>query len=59
MRWSARGAQAVLTPRAWDQSERFDEAWALVAATFHADVIVLANVIAIRPTTSARRRTSR
>jgi hypothetical protein len=49
MRWSARGAQAILTPRGWDQSDRFDQAWALVAATFHADVTVLANVIAIKP----------
>jgi hypothetical protein len=49
MRWSAGGAQAILTPRGWDQSERFDEAWALVAATFHADVTVLANVVALKP----------
>ncbi len=49
MRWSVGGAQAILTPRGWDQSDRFDEAWALVAATFHADVTVLANVIAIKP----------
>ena len=27
MRWG-RGAQAILTTRGWDQSERFDEAWA-------------------------------
>jgi len=49
MRWSVGGAQAILTPRGWDQSERFDEAWALVAATFHTEVTVLANVIAIKP----------
>lgn len=49
MRWSTAGAQAILTPRGWDQSDRFDEAWALIAATFHADVTVLANVIAMRP----------
>ena len=49
MSWSHAGAQAILTPRGWDQSERFDKAWALVAATFHAEVTVLANVIAIRP----------
>ena len=59
MRWSSAGAQAVLTPRAWDQSERFDEAWALLAATFHADVTVLANVIALRPKPSGRPRASR
>jgi hypothetical protein len=55
MRWSVRGAQAILTPRAWDQSERFDEAWALVAATFQADVTTLANVIAIKPPPAPRK----
>lgn len=62
MRWSAGGAQAILTPRGWDQSERFDKAWALVAATFHADVTVLANVVALKPRQepgSPRRRPSR
>jgi len=59
MRWSTAGAQAVLTPRGWDQSERFDEAWALVAATFHTEVTVLANVTVLRPTTSKRPRVSR
>jgi hypothetical protein len=49
MRWSAGGAQAILTPRGWDQSERFDEAWALVAASFHTEVTVFANVIALKP----------
>jgi len=49
MRWSKAGAQAVLTARAWTQSERFDAAWALLAATFQAEVIILANVIALRP----------
>jgi hypothetical protein len=49
MRWSVRGAQAILTPRGWDQSERFDQAWAMLAATFEAEVTVLANVVAIKP----------
>jgi hypothetical protein len=49
MRWSVSGAQAILTPRGWDQSERFDDAWALVAATFQAEVTVLANVVALKP----------
>lgn len=48
MRWSSAGAQAILTPRGWDQSERFDEAWALIAATFHTEVTLMANVIALR-----------
>ncbi|MBE7453355.1 MAG: hypothetical protein HS111_32155 [Kofleriaceae bacterium] len=45
----ARGAQAILTMRGWDQSERFDAAWALVAATYHAEVHVLANIVDITP----------
>ena len=49
MRWTSIGAQAVLTARGWDQSERFDTAWALIAATYHAEVTVLNNVIAIKP----------
>jgi hypothetical protein len=53
MRWSVPGAQAILTPRGWDQSERFDKAWALVAATFQAEVTVLANVIALKPQSSS------
>jgi len=48
MRWG-RGAQAILTPRGWDQSERFDEAWALLAAEYQVEVHVLANVIPFRP----------
>jgi len=56
MRWSAAGAQAVLTPRGWDQSERFDEAWALVAASFHTEVTILANVIAFKPPRPASKR---
>lgn len=55
MRWSVSGAQAILTPRGWDQSERFDKAWALVAATFHAEVTVLANVIALKPQSPPRK----
>src|SRR5439155_705497 len=39
MRWTTAGAQAVLTPRGWDQSDRFDEAWALVAATSDSKVV--------------------
>jgi hypothetical protein len=54
MRWSGAGAQAILTPRGWDQSERFDQAWALIAATFHAEVTVLANVVALNPQPTQR-----
>ena len=35
--------------RGWDQSDRFDEAWALVAATYHREIHVLANVVDIAP----------
>lgn len=54
MRWSVDGAQAILTPRGWDQSERFDRAWALLAATYQAEVTVLANVVALKPKPTAR-----
>ncbi|MDQ3036029.1 MAG: hypothetical protein M3Y87_26740, partial [Myxococcota bacterium] len=49
MRWGSRGAQAILTMRGWDQSERFDLAWALVAATYQREVHVLANVLELTP----------
>lgn len=44
MRWG-RGAQAILTIRGWDQSDRFDAAWSLLAAEHQVDVHVLANII--------------
>jgi len=61
MRWGAHGAQAILTMRGWDQSDRFDEGWALVAATYQRDVHVLANVVDItpKPEKKPRKRASR
>lgn len=59
MRWSHHGAQAILTMRGWDQSDRFDEAWALVAATYQHDVHVLANVVDITPKPERKSRRSR
>lgn len=47
MRWSSGGAQAILTLRGWDQSDRFDEAWALLAATYQREIHVVANVVDI------------
>jgi hypothetical protein len=35
--------------RGWDQTEGFDQARALVAATFRAEVTVFSNVIALEP----------
>ena len=55
MRWG-RGAQAILTARGWDQSERFDEAWALLAAKHHVEVHILANVIPFSPPKAAKAR---
>jgi len=55
MRWGPEGGQAILTVRGWTQSERFDQAWALLAATYELQVTTFDNVIDIR---SARRRTS-
>lgn len=56
MRWSTKGAQAILTMRGWDQSERFDEAWALVAATYQREIHVLANIVDITPTPEKKTR---
>ena len=49
MRWGQIGGQAILNPRGWSQSERFDQAWALVAATYQVEVTVVNNVIPLRP----------
>lgn len=46
MRWGMEGGQAILTARGWCQSERFDHAWATLAATYQLEVTVLDNVIA-------------
>jgi hypothetical protein len=45
MRWSHLGARAILNPRGWVQSDRFDRAWALIAATYRSEVAILNNVI--------------
>ena len=47
-RWGSAGAQAILTLRGWDQSDRFDEAWALLAATYACEVHTLAHVVPIK-----------
>jgi hypothetical protein len=48
MRWGDEGGQAILTLRGWSQSaDRFDRAWALLAATYRAEVITLHNVVPI------------
>lgn len=54
MRWAHEGGQAVLTTRGWSQSGRFDEAWALLAATFQVRVTVLDNVLPFRQRKKAR-----
>ena len=46
MRWGKDGGQGILTLRGWTQSERFDHAWALLAATYHLQVTILDNVVA-------------
>jgi len=55
MRWG-RGAQAILTLRGWDQSERFDEAWALLAAAHHVEVHILAKIVPFETAKSTRAR---
>jgi len=44
MRWGQEGGQAILTLRGWSQSDRFDQAWALLAATYQAEVRVISRV---------------
>jgi hypothetical protein len=46
MRWGMEGGQGILTLRGWSQSERFDHAWALLAATYQVQVSFIDNVIA-------------
>lgn len=46
MRWEEKGGQAILTLRGWTQSgDRFDRAWALLAATYQTKVTTLHNVV--------------
>ena len=45
MQWGDEGGQAILTTRGWSQSGRFDEAWALIAATYQVEVTVMTNVV--------------
>jgi hypothetical protein len=48
MRWDEKGGQAILTVRGWTQSQdRFDRAWALLAATYQTEVVVLHNVVSL------------
>lgn len=56
MRWGHNGGQAILTWRALIQSERFDRAWTLVAATWKRRIELPDNVIPLRST--RRRATS-
>lgn len=48
MRWSQEGGQAILNLRGWAQSERFDQAWSMLAATYRVEVTILNNVESIR-----------
>lgn len=46
-RWSSDGGQAILTFRAFAQSDRFDAAWQMVSAEYRRDVRFLENVVPI------------
>ena len=50
MRWSERGGQAILTLRAWLQSNRFDSGWALLSQTYRSEVSAPHNVVPLRRT---------
>jgi hypothetical protein len=57
MRWEQKGGQAILTLRGWTQSgDRFDRAWALLAATYQAEVVTLHNVVPFPPSGRQRAR---
>ena len=57
MRWGEDGGQAILTLRGWTQSgDRFDRAWALLAATYQAEVVTLHNVVPFPPGGRAKAR---
>lgn len=45
MRWRQEGGQAILTLRALEQSDRFDRAWRMLAATYVHQVRLPANVV--------------
>jgi hypothetical protein len=48
MRWGKKGSQAILNLRGWARSERFDQAWALLAATYRVAITALNDVVSIR-----------
>jgi hypothetical protein len=54
MRWGMHGGQGVLTVRGWTQSERFDHAWATLAASRRLQITVLDNVLAFPSRERAR-----
>lgn len=47
MRWRHDGGQAILTLRALEQSDRFDRAWHMLAATYVCDVSLPDNIVDI------------
>ena len=50
MRWSVRGGQAILTLRAWLQSNRFEAGWAVLSDTYRSEVSAPNNVVPLRRT---------
>ena len=48
MRWSVRGGQAILTLRAWLQSNRFEAGWAVLSDTYRSEVSAPENVVPLR-----------
>ena len=58
MRWGDEGGQAILTTRGWSQSDRFDHAWAILAATYQMEVTVMSNVVDLETRRNQRERSS-
>jgi hypothetical protein len=48
MRWRQTGGQAILTVRAWCQSDRFERAWKLLATTYKQPLALPRKVIALK-----------
>ena len=54
MQWGMEGGQAILNIRGWTQSNRFDQAWQMLAAACRARVTVLSNIVMLRPNRGPR-----
>ena len=47
MSWEHEGGQAVMTLRSWVQSDRYDRAWPMLAATYKKRVTIPENIVSL------------